>query len=375
MSKEILHYDIAIIGSGIAGAGLASQFTDAKRICIIETEKQAGFHSTSRSAAMFIKGYGNQPIRHLTELSEPYYKSPEKLFTNQTLLSPRGQLIICEPGEEQKWQQELQFSHCVSHISKEKAHELVPLLKKDRIIDAVYDDQAADIDVDVIHQSALKQFKNQGGHLILNSEVRSLNQEGKGWTITTASHTITANIIINAAGAWADNIASLAGAKPCQLQPMRRSVAIVNGPEQHDFSHWPLFATMAEKWYARPQSGKLLISPAEEEPVDAHDAYPEDIVIAQALYDFEQSVDLSIKRIEHQWAGLRTFAPDRTPVVGFDPSIENFFWLAGQGGYGIQTAPALSKLAFDLIQQTPINDNAIEELVLQLSPNRFNQVA
>jgi D-arginine dehydrogenase len=191
------------------------------------------------------------------------------------------------------------------------------------------------------------------------------------WAAQTAKGEFIADVIVDAAGAWADGVAQTCGVTALGIQPMRRSIAVLPAPVGHDTTHWPLIDDSAERWYCKPGGGKLYVSPAEEIPVDAHDAYVDDMVLAEGLDRFEQAVDYPVSRVERSWAGLRSFAPDRTPVVGFDPRAEGFFWLAGQGGYGIQTSPALSRLAGQLIRRTEPSDG-LGAIVPALDPGRFD---
>jgi D-arginine dehydrogenase len=184
---------------------------------------------------------------------------------------------------------------------------------------------------------------------VTGAGVTAIRREAGQWQVDTPQGSHAAPILVNAAGAWADEVAVLAGLPRIGLQPCRRSAAIIPAPEGYATQHWPIFGSIAETWYAKPEAGKLMVSPADEDPVDPHDAWPDDMVLAEGLDRFEQAVTHQVRRVEHSWAGLRTFAPDRTPVAGFDPRADGFFWLAGQGGYGVQTAPALSRVAAALI--------------------------
>jgi D-arginine dehydrogenase len=236
-----------------------------------------------------------------------------------------------------------------AEITPEEAVKLVPLLRRERIVRACYEAGASDIDVDRLLQGYVRLLRRHGGRLATGTRAEEISRRDGVWRLRTAAGEFEAPIVVNAAGAWADRVAVLAGIAPLGLTPLRRSAAILPAPEGHDVTRWPAVCSMSETWYAKPEAGKLMVSPADEDPVEPHDAWPDDMVLAEGLDRYEQAVTLPVTRVERTWAGLRTFAPDRTPVVGFDPASEGFFWLAGQGGYGIQTAPALSRLAAALI--------------------------
>jgi D-arginine dehydrogenase len=257
-------------------------------------------------------------------------------------------------------------------ISPAAAREKFPLLKEGFAKRAVLDPGTADIDVDLLHQSYLRLFRQRGGHLLCGRAVKAL--EGGGpWTVRTGDAALRARIIVDAAGAWGDEVAVMAGRKPAGLQPKRRSIAVVPGPEGADIMDWPLVGDVGETWYCKPQSGKLLISPADATPVDPHDAYADDMALAEGIDRFGQAVDYEVTRVERTWGGLRSFVPDGNPVVGYDGKQDGFFWLIGQGGYGIQSSPALSRLAAALVRgDDPPQDIMDEGLVLdEISPLRF----
>lgn len=343
-------FDIIIIGSGIAGAGLAAYLPSNQRVLMLEMESQPGYHSTGRSAALFIRSYGNATIRALNELSLPFFNDPQVHGIDESLLTQRGFLSLCLHGQDDAFDAFLQENATLAEITVEQALEYVPLLRPETFSRAVYEYEAHDIDVARMHQGWLKQAKKNACVLACKSEVLSLEKTDGGWFIDTGSKTYSTKIVVNASGAWADKVAGLASLAPVGLTPKRRSIAVTPLPDNCHSDDWPLFCDAGESWYAKPESGKLLISPADADPVPACDIYVDDMVLAEGLHRFESAVNLDIKHIEHQWAGLRTFAPDNTPVVGFDPRSEGFFWLAGQGGYGIQTAPALSQLSAALLQ-------------------------
>lgn len=371
--------DVLIIGGGIAGAGLAAYLSPHAKVVLLEKESRAGYHSTSRSAAVFLRNYGNAVIRALSDESFPLFDHIQQEANCNPFLSPRGLLQVAGADEGDAFQAALKAGKDLVILTPAEAYAMVPILRQDKIISALYELAATDIDVELLHQSYLKKLRKQDGKLVLNAEVLAASlDENKLWHVKTMDGEFRAKVMVNAAGAWADVFAELAQVRPLTIQPKRRSMAVLPAPDlpqalQAGFDHWPLFGTVSEKWYAKPQSGKLLVSPAEEDDCPPHDAYSDDMVLAEGLDRFQSMVTMEVTRLENSWAGLRSFAPDRSPVMGFDPQASGFFWLAGQGGYGVQTSPALSKRAAIQIQQFLAKKNIeTDELSQKLSPKRFH---
>lgn len=361
--------DVIVIGGGIAGISAAAELATSARVVVLEAEDQLGYHTSGRSMAMFILNYGNATLRALNAVAQPVFLEPEGI-SDHSLLSPRGELMLATEDELDALEKELHQSTGLQRVTAAEAVDMVPILRPELIAAGFYEATAQDIDVDRMLQGYTRLLKARGGEIKTNARVASMTCVGGTWQIETATGLISAPVVINAAGAWADPVAGLAGAAPCGVTPMRRSVAVIPAPEGYDIDKWPLFGAMTETWYAKSESGRLLVSPADEDPVEAHDAWADDMVLAEGLDRYEQAVTVPVTRVERSWAGLRSFAPDRTPVVGFDGEIEGFFWLAGQGGYGVQTAPALSKLTAALvIGHAPAIDN---DTIAALSPARFN---
>lgn len=367
---ESITADIAIVGAGIAGAGLAAELAGDFSVVLVEREDRPGYHSTGRSAAIFIQNYGNAVIRALSRASRPLFESADRVSFPQPLLSPRGMLTVTDRDGMPALADLLAESDGLLEISVEEACAHVPLLRRDWAVAAAYERDAQDIDVAALHQGWLRMAKSAGATLLTNAEVRRGERRSGRWLIETTAATVRAGIVVDAAGAWADPVAAACGVAPLGIRPMRRSIAVLPAPPGHDASRWPLVDDAAERWYMKPETGRLLVSPADEDPVEPHDAFPDDLVLAEGLWHFEQAMDIPVVRVDSRWAGLRSFAPDRTPVSGFDPAADGFFWLAGQGGYGIQTAPALSKLAGTLIRRSSVVDG-LEAIVPALSPARF----
>lgn len=361
--------DVLVIGGGIAGVSVAAECARAgASVTVLESERQIGYHATGRSAAIFIRNYGNATLRALNAVAEPIFEQPGEI-SDAPLLSPRGELMVATEEELPLLDAYLDGAVGVERLTGEEAAETVPILRPERIAGAMIEREARGIDVDRLLQGYARMLRARAGRIVTGAEVRALRREAGQWQVVTTQGTFTAPTVVNAAGAWADEVAALAGLPRLGLQPNRRSAAIIPAPEGHDTEAWPLFGSIAETWYAKPEAGKLMVSPADEDPVEPHDAWPEDMVLAEGLHRFEQAVTYEVTRVEHSWAGLRTFAPDRTPVAGFDPRAQGFFWLAGQGGYGVQTAPALSKFGAALLTGgAPVLDAATSAA---LAPDRL----
>ena len=362
--------DVAIIGAGIAGAGLAAELAGDFNVMLIERENRPGYHSTGRSAATFIQNYGNSVIRSLNRASRPLFEAADPMLFPDPLLKRRGTLTVADADSLAALETQLKQSEGLRQISLDEACSLVPLLRRDRLVAAAYEDDAQDIDVAALHQGWLKKAKANGAKLLTDAELVDARRVSGRWVLETRAGTVDAGILVDAAGAWADLVAKACGVAPLAIQPLRRTIAVLPVPDGHDVSRWPLVDDAAERWYMKPETGRLLVSPADEDPVEPHDAFVDDMVLAVGLDRFEQAIDMPVTRVETRWAGLRSFAPDRTPVAGFDSTAEGFFWLAGQGGYGIQTSPALSRLAGQLIRRASAPDG-LAAVVPALSPDRF----
>jgi len=353
--------DVLVIGGGIAGISAAARLAPDASVIVLERESAIGTHSTGRSAATFILNYGNATLRALNSASEAF-------LIEQDVLTKRGQLELAT--EAQLDDLEVYLGECdgLERLNIDEALKLVPALKADQFKAAAYASDAKDLDVDRVLQGFVRALTQAGGKIVSSAPIHSMELTGTVWNLETAAGSFEAPVVINAAGAWADEIAKIAGIRRIGLSPCRRSVAILPVPDDRDVAHWPLVGSLDETWYAKPQSGKLLVSPADEDPVPPMDAWPDDMVLAEGLDRFEQAMDYAVTRVDRTWAGLRSFVADRTPVAGFSPDSEGFFWLAGQGGYGIQTSPALSQLAADLILKRPTSISG--EIVEKLSPGR-----
>lgn len=345
--------DFLVIGGGIAGVSAAAFLSQTANVTVLEAESSPGYHSTGRSAAIYIRNYGNATLRALNGAAHGFLEQPEGV-SDTSLLSRRGELIVANAEELDSLAAYCADAKGMETVPVAEALKMVPTLRPDYVVAAAYEASASDIDVDRFLQGLLRLLKQRGGGLVTDAGARRITRNDGVWQVETAAGTYSAPVLINAAGAWADEVAAMASAKAVGIQPMRRSAAILPAPDGHSVDTWPLFVSAAERWYAKPEAGKLMVSPADEIPVDPHDAFVDDMVLAEGLHRYEQAVTTPVTRVETSWAGLRSFAPDRTPVCGFDPACEGFFWLAGQGGYGVQTAPALARLTTQLcLGQTP----------------------
>ncbi|KRB82342.1 hypothetical protein ASE00_09715 [Sphingomonas sp. Root710] len=373
-------FDVLVIGGGIAGTGIAAHLAPSCRVAVLEMEEQPGFHATGRSAALFVTGYGNAVIRALTVASRPFFYSPDPQFCDGVLVNKRKIMIIGRAEKREAFEQfaahELPASN-LRAISAEAALELCPVLRSEGLLGAILDENAADIDVHALQHGYIRQLKAHGGRLFLQSKVEELafDEVTQRWVVKTAQGIFWATTIVNAAGAWADEIAAKAGAKPIRLEPRRRTAALIDAPEGVESKDWPMVLDPDEQFYMKPDAGLLLISPADETLSEPEDAQPDEIDVAIAADRLEQVSSIQVRRIKSKWAGLRSFVRDRSPVAGFDPDIPDFFWLAAQGGYGIQTAPALSSLAAKMVLRLPVREE-LEAMHIReedLSPARIFQ--
>jgi D-arginine dehydrogenase len=365
--------DIIVIGGGIAGASVAARLAGDHKLTVLEMEERPGYHSTGRSAATYEPNYGPPAIRSLTRASRDFFVALPPGFAASPLVSPRNSIFIVPDHQQREAEALLATGTSFSLISVAEARRQFPPLREAYVKEALLDPTTADIDVDLLHQGFLRLVKAQGGEIVCKAEVSEIVRRNGGWEVTTPLGTFSAPIVINAAGAWGDMIAQKAGLVPIGLQPKRRSMAIVPVERPMKVMDWSFASDAGETWYAKPSGGRLLVSPAEAEPVAPHDAYADDMTLAEGIARFQEAVDIEVTHLAGSWAGLRSFAPDGNPVCGFDRKAEGFFWLIGQGGYGIQSSPALSELAAALVRQESVPPY-IEREGLKLgdvTPGRF----
>jgi D-arginine dehydrogenase len=367
--------DIAVIGGGMAGASVAAHLAEFAQVRLLEMEGQPGYHSTGRSAALFSENYGNDVIRALTRASRDFFYSPPPGFCSLPLVKPRSVLFAAREGQGESLRAFLNSvdSERLDATSIDEALALCPVLKREGLIGAALDRHSADIEVHELHQGYLRLLKSRGGVVVTSAQVTHLERDAGSWRITSEQGTVRAGLIVNAAGAWAAHIASLAGAQAVGCQPLRRTACLLDAPPGSDSDRWPMLLDVDEQFYLKPDAGKLLLSPADETPSDPCDAQPDEMDIAVAVDRLEAATTLTVRRIVRKWAGLRSFVADRTPVVGYDVKQPAFFWLAALGGYGIQTAPALSRLAAALALKKPPAEQllAFGLHISQLAPERL----
>jgi D-arginine dehydrogenase len=374
-------FDFAIVGAGIAGVSAAYHLAPQARVIILEREHVAAYHTTGRSAALHSETYGSAEIRAITVASGRFYRQPPAGFTDHPLLTPRGALIAGR-AEQQAATQKAAAEYArlvpsVRWLDPVEALRRQPLLKPEAAAGGAIFEEAEDMDVAAIHGGFLKGARAAGAVLRLNAEVANLDRKGRNWTIRLRDgESVTANTIVNASGAWADVLAGLAGAAPVGLVPKRRTAFTFDAPPGLDLARLPMAIDFDETWYIKPEVGQFLGSPADETPSPPCDAQPEEMDIAIAVERIETATTLSIRRIKNKWAGLRSFVADKNLVVGHDPKVEGFFWLAGQGGYGIQTGEAAGRLAAGLAlgKGMPADIAALGVSGAALSPARFTRV-
>jgi D-arginine dehydrogenase len=346
--------DFLIIGAGISGASAGYELARLGSVVVLEAEDVAGYHSTGRSAALFTRNYGPAAVRAISAVSYGFFQAPPAGFTDHPLLTPRGGLSVALKGDEKLLDKVLAFgteTNPVFDVDLAEAMRLAPLLRPELIGRAVLEPGVLDMDVDAIHRGFLKGLATRGGKVITDQRVTRLSHDRQVWLVDTATASYQAKIVINAAGAWADQIGQMAGAKPIGLVPKRRTAILLDPPSGIDIKQMPLVDFAGGEIYLKPTSGKIMASPGDQTPVEAQDIQPDDMDVAVLADWLENHTALTIRRIEHSWAGLRSFVADEVPVVGFDPTLSNFFWLAGQGGFGIMMSAALARLAAGLIDQ------------------------
>ena len=354
--------DILIVGGGIAGISAGARLAPHARVTVLEAEAAIGYHASGRSAALYEASYGQPSTMALARGSGEFF------LRETDYLSPRGLMLAGVAGEEADFARELAEME-MERLGPEEARALLPILDPERAVLVGFSPKAWDIDTDRLLQDFARTIRANGGEVLTKSPVSAIGRDAR-WQVTTPAGVIEADLLVNAGGAWADEVAKLAGIAPIGITPMRRSMARVAAPEGHDPARWPMVFGVNETWYMKPDAGALLISPAEEEPTTPHDAWAEDMVLAEGIARYQEAVTEPVTRMISNWAGLRSFAPDRNLVIGPDAQESDFFWLAGQGGYGFLTCPAASQLAADLILGRPPVMEA--DICARLSPKRFS---
>ena len=363
-------FDAVVIGAGIAGATSAAALAADRRVALVEAEDQAGYHSTGRSAAVWIQNYGPPDVRVLTGLSRAFFAAPPAGFAEVPLMQRRAVLFLAPPDQVTALEAMLAEGIGLRPIDPAAAAALVPALRPGYAAAAAIEADAFDMDVAAIHQGFLRQVRAAGGVLALRQRAGRIARARGGWAVTTADGTVfRAPVVVNAAGAWGDEVAGLAGVAPLGLVPCRRTAAIID-PAPFDVAGWPLVNDVGHTWYVRPEARtRLMVSPADETPMAPQDIQPDEIDVAIGIDRMQQALAIEVRRVERAWAGLRTFTPDRSLAFGWDRTAAGFFWCVGQGGYGIQTSPAAGRLVADLVAGR--DPGAAGAVVGAVDPRRF----
>lgn len=356
--------DFLIIGGGIAGLSAAARLAPMGKTLVLERESALGYHASGRSAAMFEQNYGLPSTVALSRASADFFATVDGGF-----LSPRGVMFLAKSEDHAAFLQACE-SFEATPISIEEALQRIPILDLDMAAYAAMHEEASDIDTDRLLQWCAKTCKRHGGDVLTGQEATEIKRTKTGWQVIANGEIFQAKLLLNAAGAWADQIANLANISPLGITPMRRSMARIPALGGHDVRSWPMLLDVHEHWYAKPDAGSLIVSPAEEHPMAPFDAWPDDMVLAEGLARYQEFVTEEVSRLEASWAGLRSFTPDRNLALGPDAKDSSFIWVAGQGGYGFQTAPAASQLIADLISGHPSELDATTRQALD--PRRFS---
>jgi len=370
------HFDFVVVGGGIAGVAVGAELVKRGSVLILEREESLAYHTTGRSAAISMESYGNAIIRKLTCASRNFYQEPPGDLTDHPLCAPRGALIV---GDEEHWgklqsryQSILPQVPSAEWLDRSSISAMVPFLSE-KWIGGIFEPNAFDLDVHAIHTAFLRGVRKGGGAVSPGTELRRAHRVNGIWNIeTTRNDLIEAHTIFNASGAWADEVAQACGVTPLGIQPLLRTVVVVD-PEQ-DVSRCPYIGTVDEQIFIKPDVGRLMVSPCDETLSPPCDATPDELGVAITMDRLEHATTLRPRRVLNRWAGLRVFAPDRSPVIGPDPSIEGFTWCAALGGYGIQTAPAMAQLCAALACHETIANDLGDIAVMEASPSRLQAV-
>jgi D-arginine dehydrogenase len=348
--------DFLVIGGGIAGMSAAARLAGHGRVIVLEAEDAIGFHSSGRSAAFYHFGLGNPLVRGLTAWSRPFFEAPPDGFSDVPLSRPVPALFIATEAMlddlETLHDAMAAFTATVERTDVAAMQALCPVLRVDGenpVVAGVVDHGGRGLDADALLQGFARIVRHSG-EIRTGQRIARISREDADWRVTSEKgEAYTAPVVINAAGAWADEIAIMAGVRPIGLSPKRRTIIVFDPPVDTDVRAWPFVKTATDAFYMVPQGNRLMASPTDEVPSPPCDAQPEDYDLALAAWQVEQFTTLAVPRLAGKWAGLRSFAPDRMPVAGFAPDAPGFFWLAGQGGFGLQTSPAMAAIAEALV--------------------------
>lgn len=375
---EKKRFDFVVIGAGMAGCSAAYELAERGRVLVIERESEPGYHATGRSAALFAEAYGNRTIRGLTTGGGAFLRAPPRGFAEHPLLQPRGALYVAGAEIARSLPARLaegrQLVPDLQLLDLSQARQIVPVLETDFCAGAIYEPGAQAVDVAALHQGYVRGLRARGGELRTAAALTRAARIGDDWELEYAGGVVRCGVLVNAGGAWGDEVADACGVPRIGLQPRRRT-AFLFAPEDRSFGDWPLTINLEETLYFKPESGQLMVSPADETDSEPCDAQADEMDIAVAIDRLERWTSLRVRRIAHRWAGLRTFAADKVPIAGFDPLAPGFFWLVGQGGSGIKTAPGLARAVAALARGHELPQDLADLGVSEraLSPARFRK--
>ena len=365
--------DIIVIGAGIAGASAAAELAAHASVTLLEMESQPGYHATGRSAAFFAAAYGKRIIRDITGMCERFFLEPPEGFTEVDLIRLRDCMFFGRADQMPQLLAMQADNPRLQFLDADAVRERVPVLSAETLHGAMWDRMGGDLDVDALLQGYLRLLRCREGAAQTDHCVTDLCKVAGVWQVSAGGEEFCAPLIVNAAGAWVEKVSALAGLAPIGLKPLRRTALLIEPPDGMEIDDWPLMLDADEAFYFKPEAGQIMICAADETPTEPCDAQPEDIDVAIGVDRMEQATGLDIRRVNHSWAGLRTFAPDRVFVAGFDPRNEGFFWLAGQGGYGVQSAPAMEHLTSWLVLgiEPPADFTRVMEYKNAVAPERL----
>ena len=371
------NFDFIVVGAGIAGASAAYELQQHGKTVLLEREPLPGHHTTGRSAAFLVDSYAGPVVGKLTRAGRGFFERPPEGFTDAPLVTPNAVLWIGRDDQRGSLDTATQTGREAGaemvEVTLAEAFKLCPVLREEYLSAAVLEPSALHIDVAGLLESFLRGFRGRGGVVSTKAEVVKLDRVGESWEVDAGGQTYRSSVVVNAAGAWCDVLAGLAGAQSVGLQPLRRTAITFDGPPGSDTRTWPLVIDADEDFYFKPEGAQLLASPCDETPSEPCDTSPEDYDVALAADYVQRATTLKLQHIRQRWAGLRSFVPDRSPVIGMDPERAGFFWLAGQGGFGIMTSPGASRAAAGLIVNgsLPTDLQALGLTTSMLSPARL----
>lgn len=369
-----MNYDYLIIGAGISGAAAGFELAQHGNVVIVEAEPALGYHSTGRSAALFTPHYGPDLVRRICQSNQHFLNNPPEDFTSNALLTERGMLQTFPVGSEHAVNEMLRTDgeHYV-RLTQKQTLSMAPFLRPEFVNEALYEQGVKDLDVNALYQGYLRGFKKRGGELLTQTRIEAMHKHSAFWEVQSSEKTLRTRIVVNAAGAWADEVGTMAGASTIGVQPKRRTAILIDVPDTVNTHQTPAIDFHGCSNYIKPEAGQLMVSPGDETLVTPQDIQPDDIEIAELVDWLETETTLRVSRVGHSWAGLRNFVADGLPVVGFDSTVEDFFWLAGQGGYGIMMAGPLALAATSLLTKNRLPKNLTDAGISahQLSVDRL----